>query len=286
MERRFAVIVDGYHVPYDDIRGYASAFRERGVEPIAVMSSAAPLRQFLPRWFPEDYAAVHFFDGDLDALIAVVKSYDPICIVAGQEIGVELAATLVEAVLPDSGNVAGSARSQRDKGEMVAALERAGVPRLRTIRSADPDVISAWIRDNGLDNKPLVLKPPKSGGTDGVHLAAPGEDWRAYFDKLLGTVNDLGILNDEIVVQEYAAGTEYIVDLYSVNGEHGVADLCVYAKHARDARIGIYDTMDFVSADAPRYRSWWHTQGWPPPRSVSATGPPMPRSCSPTTGRG
>lgn len=248
---RYAVVVDGYHIPYDDSRGFASAFRERGVRPIAVMSRSEPLPQFLPKWFPDDFDAVHFFDGDFDAVLATVKSYDPICIVPGHESGVEFTAALVEVLMPEKGNVPGTAPATRDKGLMVDALARAGVPHLRTISSADVDEVDEWIRRNGLQDRPLVIKPPKSGGTDAVHLAMAGEDWRPLFRSMVGSLNDYRIVNDEIVVQEYAEGTEYIVDLYSVAGRHGLVDVCVYVKHDLGGRIGIYDVADFLGADDP-----------------------------------
>jgi hypothetical protein len=160
---RYAVIVDGYQFAYGNMPSYASAFRARGVEPVAVMSTPEPIPQYLPRWFSEKFAAVHFYDGDFDALVALVKQYDPICIIPGQEVGVEMAAALLEVLMPEKGNLPGTAVSHRDKGEMAWALERAGVPSLRTIRSADPQAIEAWVQRNSLQDKALVVKPPKSG---------------------------------------------------------------------------------------------------------------------------
>lgn len=241
------VVVD----PYSGSRGFATAFAERGYATVAVLSDPAPLASYAATWHPEEFAAVHCFDGDLDGLVSTVAGYRPLCIVPGNEHAVELTAALVDALLPGTGNVPGSAPAQRHKGEMAAALARAGVPGPRTICTDDAGAVQAWIRDSGLEGRSLVLKPPKSGGTEDVHRTRPGEDWRPHFDRVLGAVNMFDIANDQVVVQEYLEGTEFIVDLYSVDGRHGVVDVCRYRKHDRGDRIGIYDAAVFVPPDDP-----------------------------------
>ena len=123
--KRYAVIVDGYHLRDGDNRGFASAFAARGITPVTVMSTPQPLAKFVKKstWYPEDFEAVHFYDGDFAKVVEIVRGYDPICIVAENERGVEFAAELVEELMPHTGNVPGSARAQRDKGEMARALE-------------------------------------------------------------------------------------------------------------------------------------------------------------------
>ncbi|WP_345347308.1 ATP-grasp domain-containing protein [Actinoallomurus liliacearum] len=254
---RYAIIVDAYHIPFGSSRGFASAFRDRGVTPIAVMSTPEPMETFLPRWFPDDFAAIHYFDGDFEKLVATVKGYDPICIVPGLEPGVELAGELVDAVLPGTGNVPGSSPVHRDKALMAKSLERDGVPHLRTICSSDPEEVADWLKSTGLEGRPLVIKPPKSSGAEDVRLIEAGDDWRRYFDRLLGTLNHYGQVNDKVIIQEFADGTEYIVDLYSVNGQHGLVDVCVYQKRTRDGEIGIYDVADFLAPDDPVVRPLW-----------------------------
>jgi hypothetical protein len=251
--KRYAVIVDGYHLRDGDNRGFASAFAARGVTPVTVMSTPAPLAKFVKKstWYPDDFEAVHFFDGDFRRLLDIVRGYDPVCIIAENERGVELAAQLVDELLPGTGNVPGSATAQRDKGEMARALERAGVPGPKTIATNDPDTVAAWIRASGLTGRPLIIKPPHSAGTENVHLSPSGADWRQPFDRILGAINGFDLRNDTVVVQEYLEGPEYIVDLYSVDGQHGLVDVCVYTKHNRGARIGIYDTADFLPPDSP-----------------------------------
>lgn len=182
-----AIIVD----PYMAASRFATAFAARNVTPVAVFSTAQPLDWGI--WTPELWASAHFHDGDIEALAATVKGYDPVCIVPGNEAGVELAGDLTEMLLPALANVAGMTSAQRDKGLQYKALAKAGVPHLRNICSSDPAEVTHWIADSGLSGRALVVKPPKSAGTDNVYLIQPGGDWRPCFDAILGDVNQMGV---------------------------------------------------------------------------------------------
>jgi biotin carboxylase len=134
---------------------------------------------------------------------------------------------------------------------MAQALMRAGIPHLRQFCSADPDAIAAWLDESGLAGQRLVVKPPKSVGTDEVHVVPAGQDWRPAFDRIIGKENKAGVRNDAVLVEEFCEGTEYIVDTYSVDGRHGLVDVCRYTKRQRDDRIGIYDRVYFLPPHHP-----------------------------------
>lgn len=112
-------------------------------------------------------------------------------------------------------------------------------------------MVEQWLRDTGLRSAPLVVKPPKSFGTDDVHMIRAGQDWRPVFDGILGRINIGGCRNEAVLVQEFAPGTEYIIDSYSVDGRHGLVDVCRYTKATRGDRIGIYDCVDFLPVSDP-----------------------------------
>jgi hypothetical protein len=250
---RPVVIVD----PYSSGQALARRFLARGVPCVAVLSAGVVPEALLSHWRPQDFTDVHRFDGDVAALAGAVARHAPRCIVAAFETGVELADALVDRVLPGTGNVPGLSLARRDKHHMALALEAAGVPRLRSVCSDRHADVEAWIRANGLADSPLVLKPPKSAGTDDVHLVEAGADWRPCFDRILGKVNVLLGRNEAVLVQEFAAGTEYIVDTYSTAGRHGLVDVCRYAKGTRGERLGIYDSVDWLAPDNPVVGTLW-----------------------------
>jgi biotin carboxylase len=229
---------------------FPAAFAAEGVETVAVMSTAAPPGLFVPTWHPENFTHIHYYDpDDVDTLAATLRSYQPLCLIAGSEMGVEVADQLVELVLPGTGNVPELSAARRDKWQMGQAVIGAGVPHLQLICSADPDEIERWLDDTGLREQRIVLKPPKSAATDDIHIVPPGADWRPAFDQIYGKTNLVGIRNDAVLVEEFAEGTEYLIDSYSVDGKHGLVDVCRYNKVQRGDSIGVYDLVNFIAPD-------------------------------------
>lgn len=253
---RYAVVVD----PLGSGQDYPEAFRAAGVETVAVLS-AEPAQALRSTWHPENFRQVHLFDGDLTALAKSLQADDVVCVIAGNEIGVELSDALVELVLPGTGNVPALTAARRDKCAMSEAVRQAGVPHLRQVCGADPDEIERWLDETGLQGRRLVVKPPKSAGTDDVHIVPAGADWRPLFDQIHGRTNKMGVRNDAVLVQEFAEGTEYLIDSYSVDGVHALVDVCRYTKLRRGDRIGIYDLVDFLPPDqAPVPAIWAYTK--------------------------
>src|SRR5262249_55420242 len=132
-----------------------------------------------------------------------------------------------------------------------------GVPHLRQFCSGDPDEIDKWLADSGMADCDLVVKPPKSAATDEGHLVPAGSDWRSLFERIVGQVNVTGVVNEGLLVQEFADGAEYLVDSYSVDGRHGLVDVCRYTKVRKGNRIGVYDRVDFLPPTHPDARAVW-----------------------------
>ena len=251
-----AVVVD----PLGTGAEYPAEFGRAGVEVVAVLSRPAPIPLYAASWQPGNFRHVHVWDGDpstVEDLAATLRGHRPRCLIAGSETGVELAEALVERVVPGTGHVLALAAARRDKWAMAEAARAAGLPHLRQLCSADAGEVAGWLAATGLDRERVVLKPPKSAATDDVHLVPPGTDWRPVFDQILGKVNEFGVRNDGVLVQEYAEGTEYLVDSYSVDGRHGLVDVCRYSKVQRGDRIGVYDLVDFLPPDAPEVAVLW-----------------------------
>jgi biotin carboxylase len=252
--QRYAVVVD----PVGTGQEYPAAFREAGVEVVAVLSTPEPAEPYRPSWHPENFQHIHVFDGgDPGGLAETLRGYQPDCLIPGSETGVELADALVELVVPGTGNVPELAAARRDKWAMAQAMRAAGLPHPRQFCSDDPAEIEQWLRDNDLHGARLVVKPPKSAGTDNVHIVPAGTDWRPMFDQIFGEVNKVGLRNDAVLVEEFIDGTEFMIDSYSVAGEHGLVDVCRYTKSQRGDRIGIYDLVAFLPPDHPDVLAIW-----------------------------
>ena len=235
---------------------YLTAFREAGVEPIAVLTTdepALPHRQVRL----DDVEHVHVFRDSVTELADALRSYAPLCVIPASETGVELADALGELVAPGTGNVPELTAARRDKWAMASAARRAGLAHPRQVRADDPAVVADWLAAQGLAGARLVVKPPKSAGGDNVHVVPPGGDWRPAFDLIHRQTNKLGLVNDAVLVSEFVEGTEFMVDSYSADGRHGLVDVCRYVKKQRGDRIGLYDLIDFLPPDAPEVATIW-----------------------------
>jgi hypothetical protein len=246
--KRFAVVVD----PVSTGRGYAAEFAAEGVEVVAALSGSEQLPIYVSGWEPENYRHIHRLGpGGMGALAAELRRYEPICIIPGAECGVPLYEALTPLVLPGTGNVPELAGARRDKWQMAQALRSAGVPALRQRFTHDEAEVEQWLAEAGLADAELVLKPANSSGADDVHLVPRGGDWRTLFRRMRDDVNMEALPNNGVLVQEHARGTEYLVDTYSVDGRHGLVDVCRYRKVSNGDRIGLYDVVEFLPPEDP-----------------------------------
>ncbi len=240
-----AVIVD----PYSSGAQIARKFTARGVDVVAVTSSPRPPAVYAASYRPRDFPEILVDDGDRDAVLDRLRALRPRCVVAGCESGVELAEALAPLVVPQVANVAALAPARRHKGAMADAVAAHGLAVIRQICTDDAEAVAAWIAESGLGGRDLVLKPPKSASTDGVTRVAGGRGWRAVFHALLGAENRLGVVNERVLVQELVRGIEYVVDTFSHDGRHSVADVCRYTKTDNGPHMAVYDHMDWVAPD-------------------------------------
>lgn len=230
---------------------YASAFAAEGIPAVAVISFPEIPAAYAGSFDPEEFTHVLTYDGDFEALVNTLRPLKPRGVLPGTEIAVELADALAAEVTPAVANDPERKSARRHKYHMAQALERARVPVLRQIASASEAEVAAWIERSGLTGRDLVVKPPKSGSTDGVTLVPHGAGWQEPFREQLGQLNQWQLVNDEMLVQEYARGTEYVVDTYSHAGRHTVADVCRYTKVSNGPHMAVYESMDWVDPADP-----------------------------------
>jgi biotin carboxylase len=239
-----AAIVD----PYSTGEYLAAAFARRGVETVAVLAVAPPPERAAP--LPADqYAAVIHYDGDAAATARRLEQLDVRHVVAGSEGGVP-AADLLAGLLGVPGNDPAGSIARRDKFEMAAALDRAGVAHARTLRANS--VQAARNAAFRLESWPLVVKPTDSAGSDRVVIARDLAQLTAAATEILGAANLFGARNETVIVQEHLSGQQYAVNTVSQNGVHRVVEIW----HDRRTDLGdgraIYDRMDLLAPDDDR----------------------------------
>jgi D-alanine-D-alanine ligase-like ATP-grasp enzyme len=229
-----AVVVDGYSAG----NFYPSAFAALGAEVLHVQSTAELMPTLSAPKLSEYVENVVWADGDLEALVRRLKPYHPVCVVAGQDGAVTLADQLGEALgVPSNGTLLSPAR--RDKYEMIEALRRAGVRCADQFKSEDPQAIVDWAMARG--TYPVVVKPLSSAASDGVSICKDSEEVSRAAQAVLATPDIFGRRNREILVQSYLAGTEYIVDTVSCDGQRYTCGVWQYEKSLLPNGKNIYD---------------------------------------------
>jgi hypothetical protein len=234
-----AVVVDAYAVG----KYLPAAFRRAGADVVHVQSSP----QFLPTVPPPDltpYLAnvVLTSPAETAERLAVHR---PVCVVPGQETGVQPADLLAEEMgLPGNGTALSAAR--RDKYEMIETLRAAGIHCADQLKSSNTEEITAWAEGMGL---PVVVKPLSSASSDGVSICRSAAEVRDAATTLLGSRDIFHRTNTEVLVQSYLDGIEYVVDVVRLGEHRHVCGVWRYEK--RDiGRDRVYDKETLLDPDA------------------------------------
>ena len=175
---------------------------------------------------------------DPAALADQLAPYSPVAVVAGQETDVLLADALSQRLgLPSNGTALSSAR--RDKYDMAEALRRAGVRCAEQRKSRSAEDVVAWAEAAG--RYPVVVKPLASAATDSVAICADAEQARKAAEAILGAKTIWGETNDEVLVQSYLDGVEYVVDMVSWQGRRFTCGVWEYHKRL----VGVHNIYDY-----------------------------------------
>ncbi|MFB6564736.1 MULTISPECIES: ATP-grasp domain-containing protein [unclassified Streptomyces] len=204
-------------------RQFAQRARALGIEPVLV--SADPGRY---PYVAEDGLRVVVVDtADEDAVLAAARRLQQEGRVAGvtssSEYYIATAAATARALgLP--GPDAQAVRVCRDKGRQRDVLRASGVPvpEYRLVRTADEARAAAE-----RIGYPVVIKPVQGSGSLGVRLCEVPDEALSHATALTAAaVNERGLaVPRDILVEEYARGAEYSVEVF------GHTALVVVAKH-------------------------------------------------------
>jgi biotin carboxylase len=174
-------------------------------------------------------------------------------VVAGAETGVELTDALSEKLgLRTNGTKLSEAR--RNKYVMGETVRGAGLRAAKQLRSASWLDIDAFLKDWQPDPFKVIVKPMDSAGSDDVTLCRSLAEVQAAFGNIIGKVNGLGIVNKELLVQEYLEGDEYVIDMVSRDGVHKVVAIWLYDRRPANGASFVCFGQRALMADEPRMR--------------------------------
>lgn len=178
---------------------------------------------------------------DLTSVLPLLAPWDVRFVLAGNEEGVLVADGLAQLLgTPRSGSYGASAF--RDKFEMNERARDAGLPTLPFFKARDLSSLrEGW--ENHLESVPVVIKPLRGTGGQGVHFC---EDWASLssaFETLRRERDFLGNANDEVLVQRRGTGNVFCVCTVSLDGAHLVTMV------TEDRKLGAaFDTCRFIDA--------------------------------------
>lgn len=95
-----------------------------------------------------------------------------------------------------------------------------------------------------------IVKPTRGVASENIHLCEDPDSVRQAYEIIKGSTvfGAASERHQAVLVQEFAAGTEYAVDVISKNGEHKVAALWRYDKRAANGAPFCYYATELVDA--------------------------------------
>jgi biotin carboxylase len=226
------VLVDAYAPS----RGLAPEFRNAGFECVRVQSTSNVPKVYQGALNLDDYVCNLVHRGNIEETTRAVSAFDPVAVIPGGELGVELADALSAALgAPSNGTALSSAR--RNKYAMIERIATCGLRAAKQLLIENEEHLEAWHDSIGGQ---IVVKPVMSAAGDGVAFCQTPEESVKSYRSLLGRENVFSQLNYGVVAQEYVVGTEYIVNTVSRGGRHHVCDIW------RTGRISLNGITDLL----------------------------------------
>lgn len=248
MGRAAVVVVD----PYSSGRELIEELLASKVFIIAVQSSQLLAASWLNQLELEKYDAC-ISHQNIERTVDFIKSLgvEVRAIYPGSEPGVLLAEELQCKFPGVPANVEDHTGMRRHKHVMHDRLRQVGLRGIEEICTGDVEEALAWIRDTNLQF-PVIVKPPLSGGSDGLHFCATTKDVRTAYAAECQKLNVNGAVNTQLLVQEFIDGPEYVVDCISNEGRHLVVGIWKYKKVKNPITRAItYEYTDFLESQGP-----------------------------------
>ncbi len=239
-------------------RFYVKEVSERGFHPVVIYpklendsNEYRPFRQAgeaFARQYTNDIFSLD--TNDIGEALKLVQRFSPIAVIAGSEVGVPLTDAL-SSLLGLPGNNPKTSLARRDKFLMTESLKKNGVPTIRSECVGSLDECLKTIRT--WNQYPIVLKPLAGAGTQGVHFCSDEKEVIEHFKEIKKALDFFGTQNQEVLVQEFAKGTEFIVNTVSLNGRHTVTDLWEYSKIPIGSLGNAYNYAKLVRTFEPKH---------------------------------
>eukprot|EP00928_Gymnodinium_smaydae_P019634 TRINITY_DN17541_c0_g1_i2.p1 TRINITY_DN17541_c0_g1~~TRINITY_DN17541_c0_g1_i2.p1 ORF type:complete len:469 (-),score=66.67 TRINITY_DN17541_c0_g1_i2:361-1767(-) len=223
---------------------------DRDLKVIRLWSDEVPeeLKSHVPKNLRQDiFAATVEHEGVVNAA-SLAKTYEKLQalpyqirdIICGGEPGVTLTNALAE-FMSLRGNNTVFAQARCNKYHQSEAVRQTGLRAVQQALVSSEEPVRDFLARLAPSPFRVIVKPVASAGSEDVKLCYSEEEVLAHVRYILGKeVNVLGRKNDEVLVQEYLSGTEYIVDFVSRNGVHKCVAVWEYDKREANGGSAVY----------------------------------------------
>lgn len=190
------------------------------------------------------------YDNNLDEVMEKLSKYRIAFVVAGAENGVELADLLSVKLQMTTSNGLERSAERRDKTLMSKVLKDHGLnyPEFKECKTIEE--LMAWANQH--NRWPIVLKPPRSAGTQGVCICKDKEELAEGFKAILTQPNLFGQSSAATLAQEYLIGNEYMVNAVSAFKTHRIIEIW-HSKKKEQFSAPVYDFVKLLDTTDPVY---------------------------------
>ena len=175
--------------------------------------------------------------------LEMVKNLNPLLILPGSEKGVGLA-TRLSTDLNLVGNSYENIEAMTLKDKMQEKIAEYGLRSIRGRVVQSLDEATDFYDSENL--KKVIIKPTFSAASSSVKICLDRQALIDNIKELFDDYNVYGEKNNELLIQEFIEGDEYIVNTVSSNGHHRVTLIWKYSKVKTADGSVIYDIMETV----------------------------------------
>jgi len=168
----------------------------------------------------------------------------------GSEPGVILGEKLADA-FNVRGNDISTSYIRRNKFHQQEACRKAGLDHIQCKLAYEKEDVDTFLKEMKLKQGPFaaVVKPTEGSGTVGVRKCDSEDEVYQAFSATLQELNAFGFSNEGALLQEFLVGTEYVVDVVTMNGLHKVTAVYRYDKRVYMGKPFMYFASILLQPD-------------------------------------
>lgn len=235
---------------------YVDEAIKRGYEPIVIFSNDADVAEDIATINGRkkcidligNKAKIIMSSGVYEDILKELSGFDVECVIAGSEDGVRLADLLAKH-FNVRGNDPETTWRRRTKAGMQQSLKEAGLRYIKSQFVKNPAEIEKFWKDNDLSV--CVIKLNESAASLGLEICDSLDVAVSYFEDSVKRWNKKIIETQDVLIQEFIGGTEYIVNTVSRDGVHKVTDIWVYRKVKSRTGNMLYDYATLIIEPTP-----------------------------------